>query len=292
MRFYTRPLDSVYARKNSRIATSLLSISWLVFAMLFFTVLSNTAVAADWKNSNEANTNPINHSLWQEILDQYLVSNTPSRINLFKYKNVTTMDKKKLGSYINTLQKINPATYNKSVQKAYWINLYNAITVQVVLDNYPVTSITKLGEKLFSFGPWDDEQITINGEELSLNDIEHTILRPIFKDNRIHYAVNCASYSCPNLSPIAYTAKNTDAQLNKGQCDYVNHPRGVTFKGDDLVVSSIYEWYIEDFGNDKSSLIKHLLDCAQPNLNVKLQAFLKKDSDYDHDYDWRLNEPK
>jgi len=268
------------------------SMSIRLVLAVFIAFFSTMANAANWEKSDQTNSSTINHSLWQEILDQYLVSNTPSGVNLFNYKNVTSQDKSKLGTYINSLQKLDPTQYNKPVQKAYWINLYNSLTVQLIVDNYPVKSITKLGEKLFAFGPWDDIQITVNGEDLSLNDIEHKILRPIFKDKRIHYAVNCASYSCPNLSALVYTAKNTDSLLHKGECDYVNHPRGVTFNGDELVVSSIYEWYIEDFGNDKSSLIKHLLDCAQPKLKAKLQTFLKNDGDFDHDYNWQLNEPK
>ena len=286
MNFFLNHQEHAGTQKN------IVNTIFLLVLVIFSTFFSTMTNAANWEKSTETNSNTISHVLWQEILDQYLVSNTPSGVNLFNYKNVTNQDKEKLSSYITSLQKLDPSQYNKSVQKAYWINLYNSLTVQLIVDNYPVKSITKLGEKLFSFGPWDDKQLTIKGEELSLNDIEHKILRPIFKDKRIHYAVNCASYSCPNLSPVAFTAKNTETLLNKGECDYVNHPRGVSFNGDELVVSSIYEWYIEDFGNDKSSLIKHLLHCAQPKLNVKLQAFLKNDGDLDHDYNWLLNEPK
>ena len=103
-------------------------------------------------------------------------------------------------------------------------------------------SITKLGKGFFSFGPWDDKTLTINNKELSLNDIEHRILRPIYNDARIHYAVNCASYSCPNLAAQAYTVENMDQLLDKGAEHYINHPRGVSIKNNKLTLSSIYSW--------------------------------------------------
>jgi len=253
---------------------------------------SNAAYAiktSDWSISDELNQTQINHQTWQEILDKNLIDEDASRVNLFKYGSISGTDKKKLNQYIKAVADINPREYPKAQQKAYWINLYNALTVQLILTNYPVESITKLGESIFSFGPWDDEAITISDETLSLNDIEHKIIRPFFKDKRIHYAVNCASYSCPNLSGTAYTAENTEDLLSQGACDYINHPRGVTFEGNDLLLSSIYKWYIEDFGGNTESVINHLLDCAQPNLKRKLVKFLNSPGDVDYSYDWRLN---
>ena len=258
-------------------------------------IFSNTASAietSDWSISTESSQKQISHQIWQEVLDKNLIDKDASRVNLFKYGSISNTDKIKLRQYIEEMASINPREYTKSQQKAYWINVYNALTVQLILTNYPVESITKLGESIFSFGPWDDDAITISGETLSLNDIEHKIIRPFFKDQRIHYAVNCASYSCPNLSGTAYTAKNTEDLLSQGACDYINHPRGVTFESDDLLLSSIYDWYIEDFGGNNNSLIKHLLSCAQPSLKRKLTQFQNNPGDIDYHYDWRLNEAK
>lgn len=263
-----------------------------LLTMLWLLLLSTTSFATNtqqWKQSDESNTSTIDHQQWQTILDNYLVSNHPSKVNLFRYSQVTEKDKAGLKQYVSALQTIDPRQYKKAEQMAYWINLYNALTVDLILDNYPVKSIKKLGKGLFSFGgPWDDEVIMIAGENLSLNDIEHKILRPIWKDPRIHYAVNCASYSCPNLAGKVFTSTNIDSLLNQSARDYVNHPRGVNFKNGKLIVSSIYHWYIEDFGDNDTMLIKHLKRYAEPDLKQRLNQYK---GGKDHKYDWNLNEP-
>ena len=266
---------------------------WL--GAILIAAVTNYSFAAetkDWLTSNNTNNAIVDHQPWQMILDKYLTSNTPSGVNLFDYKQVSSKDKRTLEKYLISLQAQDPRLYNKAVQKAYWINLYNALTVQLILENYPVESITKLGGKLFSFGPWDDEAAIVASTSLSLNDIEHIILRPIFKDPRIHYAVNCASYGCPNLSSQAYTSANIEQLLNNGAHDYINHQRAVKIEGDDLLLSSIYDWYLVDFGNNSASLLKHLKQYATDNLKQKLMTFEIKTGDIDHHYDWQLNEVK
>ncbi|GAA6154300.1 DUF547 domain-containing protein [Pseudoteredinibacter isoporae] len=240
-----------------------------------------------WRASDESNTATIDHSAWQNILDRYLDDNHPSKVNLFDYASVSQADQKILGNYLDTLQNIDPRSYSKAVQKAYWINFYNALTVQVILDNYPVESITKTGEGIFSFGPWDDELAVVDGKDLTLNDIEHGILRPIWNDNRIHYAVNCASISCPNLAGDAYTAQNTEFLLETSAKAYVNHERGVRFDDGELTVSSIYHWYAVDFGGEDASLIEHLKHYASPKLKQQLNNY---SGGINHDYDWNLNQ--
>ncbi len=246
----------------------------------------------DWQVSDENNTALIDHKAWQNILGDYLLVAEDNGVNLFAYGKVSNEGKKQLQNYLKKMQGIDPREFNKQEQKAYWINLYNALTVQLILDNYPVKSITKLGESIFSFGPWGDDAAQVNGIILSLNDIEHKILRPIYKDPLIHYAVNCASYSCPNLAAKAFTSHNINEQLTKGARDYVNHPRAVKFDDGDLVVSSIYHWYKEDFGGNDRSLVEHLKKYAKPELKGKLIGFSKNGGDLDHDYNWQLNEAK
>ncbi len=262
---------------------------FLTLISLMLLMQSQASADVNWRASDESNRANIEHQGWQHLLDKYLVSDDVSGVNLFSYGRVSKDDKQKLQQYLNKMQAQTPTLYSKAEQKAYWINLYNALTVTLILDHYPVKSITKLGDSLFSFGPWDDDIAVVNGVTLSLNDIEHTILRPIFTDPRIHYAVNCASFSCPNLSALAFTATNTEQQLEKGARAYVNHPRGVKLQGDVLWVSSIYHWYLQDFGGDLSSLIEHLKKYAGTDLQVKLKRFEMADGDLEHDYDWSLN---
>ena len=180
------------------------------------------------------------------------------------------------------------SNYNRAEQKAYWINLYNAATVDVIVARFPLKSIRdiNISPGLLARGPWGAKLFSVEGERLSLDDIEHRILRPIWKDNRVHYALNCASLGCPNLQPEAFTADNTETLLERGALDFINHPRGVAIQKGRLQVSSIYVWFQEDFGGDAEGLMEHWQKYANPPARRcagKIQRRLA------HDYDWRLN---
>ena len=249
-----------------------------------------------WDASDEKNVARIDHTAWQDILNGYLRVHD-SGVNRFDYGalKANAGDFAKLASYLASLQSLDPRGYSRAEQKAYWINFYNALTVQVVADAYPVKSIKDISESLLGKlgrlfgGPWDDVHARVAGLDLTLNNIEHGILRPIWRDNRIHYAVNCASYGCPNLSPTAFTADNTEDLLDAGAHAYVNHPRGVEFMDDDfMIVSSIYKWYAADFGGTEKSVIEHLVKYADKALATRLRKFA---GSVDYEYDWSLNRP-
>jgi len=131
--------------------------------------------------------------------------------------------------------------------------------------------------------------LSVEGEELSLNDIEHRILRPIWQDPRIHYALNCASLGCPNLLPQAFTELNTESLLEQGARDYINHPRGVNIQGKNLILSKIYEWYQADFGGNEEGLLLHLKQYSKNNLLRSLHA---DDLEIEYQYNWLLNAAK
>ena len=122
-----------------------------------------------------------------------------------------------------------------------------------------------------------------------MDDIEHRILRPIWKDPRIHYGVNCASIGCPNLRRVAFTSENADGLLSQGAVEYVNHHRGAKVENGKLTVSSIYEWFQEDFGGNDRGVIEHLKKWAKPELLEKLKQVSKISND---NYDWSLNEAR
>ena len=191
-----------------------------------------------------ANDNPIDHSAWDRFLSKYVtISNSgPSRID---YAAVATDDKQRLTVYLNQLQSVAVTQYRRDIQFAYWVNLYNAATVDLVLRNYPVTTIRDIdiSPGWFSFGPWDAELLEVEGERLSLNDIEHRILRPIWQDPRIHYALNCASVGCPSLQPTAFTAASTEMMLEGAARAYINSAHGARIEDGRLVLSSIYNWF-------------------------------------------------
>ncbi|WP_260260904.1 DUF547 domain-containing protein [Vibrio intestinalis] len=233
-----------------------------------------------WQQSNEASTVKVSHQQWQAILDTYLV--VEGQHHLFRYSAVTAQDDARLNNYLSNLAQQNPHQLSKAEQYAYWVNMYNAITVDLILQEYPIKSITKLGG-LFSFGPWDEEVITVNGKELTLNDIEHKILRPIWNDPRTHYAVNCASLGCPNLQLKAFSAQNSEALLEQAAIDFINSDKGVLVKGNKLNVSSIYEWFSVDFDVDGG--VKSHIEKYRTNLPAISGSF-------SYDYDWSLNEKK
>jgi len=243
---------------------------------------------ARWQKHDPANKQKIDHGAWDKFLKQFVVAPHPSGINRVRYQAVTAVDLKGLKSYLQSMQGLAISTYNIAEQKAFWINLYNALTVDVILSRFPVASIRdiNISPGLFERGPWGAKLSTVEGEKLSLDDIEHRILRPIWKDNRIHYAVTCASLGCPNLQPVAYTAENTDKLLEQGAREFINHPRGVSIQKDRLQVSSIYVWFQGDFGRDAEDLMEHWQEYASPAL---AEALEKYSGGLNHDYDWRLN---
>lgn len=274
---------------------SLISIIGILLGCLTITNLTYAAPKADlwskWQAHDEKSSQKIDHSPWQSFLDTYLKTDHPSGVNRVDYKAVSKADKLQLESYLNQLATLKISDFNRQQQKAFWINFYNALTVKVILDHYPVKSILDIdiSPGIFSNGPWDAKLTEIEGSKVSLNDMEHRILRPIWKDNRIHYVVNCASIGCPNLSPQAFKGENNEQLLDKAARDYINHPRGVNWiDKDDVEASSIFDWYAVDFGDDEEKVVQHWLRYAEPDLKMKLQAF---EGDIDYDYDWNLNQP-
>ncbi len=244
-----------------------------------------------WDASDESNVERIEHGPWQEILDEY-VDGDPSGVNVVNYAALAgnRADATKLAGYVEYLQGIDPRDHSRAEQMAYWINLYNAVTVKVVLGAYPVESIKHIHEGVVPLtGPWNDVHANVAGQDLTLDQIEHGILRPIWQDKRIHYAVNCAAYGCPHLIETAFTAANTESLLEAGARAFVNSPRGVDIVDDDFVViSSIYDWYANDFGGTEESVIEHLIHYADGELADFLAAF---EGAIEYDYDWNLNQP-
>ena len=170
-----------------------------------------------WIIGDQRSTTVVDHSAWQQILNIYIRTDASDGINRFDYGAVTDADRDRLQRYIERLTEIDPRKLKRIEQRAYWINLYNALTVDQILERYPVGSIKFIKGGFLNPGPWNEELIVVAGQDLTLNDIEHRILRPIWNDPRIHYALNCASLSCPNLSPQAYTAANTEELLESGR---------------------------------------------------------------------------
>ncbi len=214
-----------------------------------------------------------------------------NRVDYAKWK-ATAGDVKALKDYISAMAGAAPSKLSRNEAFAYWANLYNAITLQVVIERYPVKSIRDIkSDGLFDpkayLGPWRTKRVTVEGKKLSLDDIEHEIMRPTFKDPRVHYSVNCASFGCPNLPAKAWNAASLDADLDTAARDFVNHSRGVAvLPGNKLRVSSIYKWFREDFGADDAAVIAHFKKYAKPELAQQLAKVTTVSEDQ---YDWALN---
>ena len=229
----------------------------------------------------------IDHRAWDGVLAAHLRPDTDG-INRFDYA-AALADRAGIDGYVRALAATPISRFDRAEQFAYWVNLYNALTIQVVLDHYPVTTIRDIdiSPGLFANGPWGADLVEVEGEALTLDDIEHRILRPIWQDPRIHYAVNCAALGCPNLQPVAFTGANTENLLDAGARAFVNHARGARVGRNGLFVSSIYVWFDEDFGGTDAGVIAHLRGYAQPALAAGLAGVDRIDDD---GYDWGLND--
>lgn len=240
-----------------------------------------------WTATNPALTATIDHSAWSRFLGRYLRL-APDGISRVAYGEIDARNIRLLKGYIAGLSGLRISDYGRPEQFAYWINLYNAVTVAVVLDHYPVASIMDIdiSPSGFTRGPWRRKLLRVEGEALSLDDIEHRILRPIWKDPRIHFAVNCASLGCPNLAATAFVAEKMDDMLDAATRAYVNHPRGAQVAGGKLYLSTLFKWYGADFGNEVA-IVNFVRRYAGTALAASLGGIGRFS---DGGYDWALND--
>ena len=253
---------------------------------------SAEAANAMFNRATAGSTATVDHSAWDALLKTHVVPG-PDGLNRVAYSRLKG-EHDKLKAYLTALQKVDPSILDKPEQFAFWVNLYNAKTIDVVLDKYPVKSIKDINlggglKSLVTGGPWQAKIMTVSGAGLSLDDIENTILRPIYNDLRVHYAVNCASVGCPNLSTDAYTGAKLEAMLEAGAKAFINSPHGIAIEGGKITASSIYDWFKADFGGSESTIFAHWRKYASPALLARLEK-IEKISGYN--YDWALADAK
>ena len=240
-----------------------------------------------WQPHDASSGDTVDHAAWSGFLARHLVAGGDG-VNRLRYA-AARGDRAALDGYVTALEAVPVGRLNRAEQFAYWTNLYNALTVQVILDHYPVASIRDIdiSPGLFANGPWGAQVATVEGTALTLDDIEHRILRPIWGDPRVHYAVNCAAIGCPNLQPTAFTGAALETMLETGARAYVNDPRGARLSGGRLTASRIYDWFQEDFGGTEIGVIGHLRRYAAAPLQAGLAGIVDID---DFAYDWSLND--
>ena len=217
----------------------------------------------------------VSHEKWNTLLKKH-VSASSGMVNYEGFKT----DRESLNSYLNLLKNNHPkSSWSKNQQMAYWINAYNAFTVDLILRNYPLKSIndiSKGGKK-----PWDIAFIKIGDKTYTLNDIEHKILRPKFQDPRIHFAVNCASISCPLLLNEAFTEQNLEEKLQQQAKRFINDKSRNKISSSSAQLSKIFEWFKGDFEKNGS-----IIDFLNKYSNTKITP--KAKITY-LNYNWNLN---
>ena len=224
---------------------------------------------------------PPSHQLWDQLVKTHVKAN-----GLVDYKGFIR-EKPKLESYLKLLSENAPdrSKWSKNEQLAYWINAYNAYTVKLIVDFYPTKSIRDLGPKLkipLIKDVWHYKFFKIAGVDMSLDEVEHGILRKEFDEPRIHFAINCASISCPPLLNEAFVAEKLEAQLTKVTVAFINDPVRNKLGTQSVQLSSIFSWFTSDF-TKRGTLIEFLNKYSKVKIapNAKV-SFL--------DYNWNLNE--
>lgn len=265
----------------------------LVFILTFQPAALRAAdITSAFSAHNPDATTTIDHAPFTHLLKTHVVqpdaTGRKDGLNRVNYRALKAAQPA-LKRYLKQLGAVKVTNLSRREQFAFWANLYNALTLDVVLNAYPVKSIRDIdiSPGIFSNGPWGKKLITIEGRPLSLDDIEHKILRPVFKDPRVHYAVNCASIGCPNLGRAAFTGSGLSKQLNAAATAYINSARGVDAEKGGLRISKIYSWFKEDFGTGETAILNHLKKYAKPALKAKLQKATAIDGYF---YDWSLND--
>ncbi len=225
------------------------------------------------------NSTPIHHDEWHILLQKYV--NDKGDINYLGFQT----ERAKLQTYLNKLSKNPPNDKNWSRDEAltYWINAYNAFTVELILKYYPVKGIREIGGKLiFINSSWDIKFFKINGVPFDLNIIEHEIIRKEYNEPRIHFAIVCASISCPRLLNEAYTAEKLEEQLELQTRYFINNPIKNQITPSTAKLSSILDWYKSDFPKEQSMI---------EFINQYATTKIEKNTTVSYlEYNWNLNE--
>ena len=222
--------------------------------------------------------NNIDNSIYALLLEKHVTEN---RVNYDGFKK----DEKLLDEYLIILSKTDAKSLFGNKRFAFYINVYNAFTIKLVLTKFPgINSIKEIGG--FFSNPWNKKFILLQGITVSLDHIEHDILRPEFKDPRVHFAINCASKSCPPLLNQPFESNILDSQLDYQTKKFINDTKNIFVKGDTLFISKIFKWFKKDFSGNPIIFIKQY---ASSDLKETLTQRKEKITLKYLDYDWSLN---
>jgi hypothetical protein len=213
-------------------------------------------------------------SIFNDLLQKHVSKN-----GIVDYKSFKK-DENKLDTFLSYLEKTSPErTGSANKQKAFWINAYNAYTIKIILENYPLKSIMDIKQNGNS--AWKIPFAKVGGKTYTLDYIEHEILRKTLFDPKIHVGVNCASGSCPKLSNNAFTEENIDSELSRLMKDFINDGSRNKISKDKIEISSIFEWFKDDFTKN-GSIIDYI--------NSYTEIQISSDAKISYlTYNWALN---
>ena len=250
------------------------------FLFLYFILPLVLALSSCRVQDYASNSRPVTHEIWDSLLQEHV-----SPEGWVDYPGFIR-DSSRFNRYLSLLEGNHPNDkhWSRDERLAYWINAYNAFTVKLIVDHYPVASIKDIKNGIpFVNTVWDIKFIHIEKATYDLNNIEHGILRPKFNEPRIHFAINCASISCPKLSNRAYTADKLDEQLTQAARDFLSDEAKNKLSKGKVQLSKIFSWYGGDFKKNGNSIIEYINQYAPAQVNT--------DAEIEYlDYDWGLNE--
>ena len=220
----------------------------------------------------------VDHSLFGELLEKYVKNGT---VDYQGFKNHAAI----LDRYLKVLEGTDTQRLSRNEKFAFYINAYNAWTIKLILTGYPgIESIKDLGNVFKT--PWAKPIVRVDGDILTLDQIEHEILRPVFRDPRVHFAINCAAKGCPPLHQEPYRGEILDQQVDEMTRTFINDSRYNRFEDKTLFVSRIFKWFSEDFHDD---VVGFFIQYTQGNLKKQLEKNRNAIRIKHLDYDWTLN---
>lgn len=228
------------------------------------------------------------NSTFTEVLQKYVKDGLVDYKNLYKDNDFT--------NYISQLSKTDPTEFARDEKLSFWINAYNAFTLQIVMVNYPIKSITELNEggkllaDLEGKTVWDKKFISINNKKYSLNEIEHNILRKM-NEPRIHFALVCASISCPELRNEAYEAGKIDQQLQEETKKFLNDKEKNYYdvKNKEAYISKLFDWFRVDFGDTDKNILMFISDYLPKDISTNISSDVSDWKIKYNNYNWNLN---
>lgn len=260
-------------------------IAFILSSFLIQTTVSAAPKAkkiAFWNDSEELSELSVDNSKWGSLLKKFVITNHSSGVNRIDYAAFTEADRAELGQYIDYMQQLDPRQLTKARQKAYWLNLFNAALVQEVLESEPEDSIREVGR-----GLWRSNRLYITMQKTSLDDIEHGILRPIFGDPRVHFSLVAGTVGSARILAEPFTGENVEDLLESNTREFLNHERGVLINDQGVVLSSIFKWYVDDFGGDFAGVKQFIT----PYVSDSVANTLSNSRRARYDYSWALNKP-